>query len=323
MRQETFVARRAASWAAVEALLNGRKAAFRAQAARFPELFRQLSQDLNAARAAAYDPALVERLERLVLSCHQRLYGARSWSPRGLWLFVARDFPRALRANWRSFLAASILFYGLAGFAAALIVARPDAVSDFMSMSQARDLEGMYDPQADHFLKPRGASGDADMFGYYIYNNVSIAFRTFAGGALGGFGSFLFLSFNGMFLGAVAGHLINAGFASTFFPFVLAHGAFELTAIVISAQAGFILGWRLFVTRGLTRSASLREGGRRALPLIAGAALFLVVAAVIEAFWSSRHEFPLALRLASGGLCWLFVALYLGLAGRGGSEQRP
>jgi uncharacterized membrane protein SpoIIM required for sporulation len=90
------------------------------------------------------------------------------------------------------------------------------------------------------------------MFGFYVYNNISIAFRTFAGGILAGIGSLLILCFNGAYLGIVAGHIINAGFTRTFFPFVIGHSGFELNAIVLSAQAGLLLGYRLFFTGGLS-----------------------------------------------------------------------
>ena len=68
------------------------------------------------------------------------------------------------------------------------------------------------------------------MFGYYIKNNIGISFRTFAGGMLFGLGSVFFLVYNGLAIGATAGHLTQAGFASTFYPFVAGHGSFELTA---------------------------------------------------------------------------------------------
>ena len=121
---------------------------------------------------------------------------------------------------------------------------------------------------------------------------------------------------NAFFLGTAAGHIINKGFGSTFFPFVIAHSSFELTAIVLSAQAGLLLGYRLFFTRGLSRSASLKEAGKTALPLISGAGLMLLIAACIEAFWSSRHEYPIALRYSAGAFCWAIIILYFLLAGR-------
>jgi len=177
------------------------------------------------------------------------------------------------------------------------------------------NLENMYDPDSSHFLRPRDVSSDADMFGFYIYNNISIAFRTFAGGILAGIGSLIILCFNGIFLGVATGHIINVGFGETFFPFVIGHSSFELTAIVLSAQAGLLLGYRLFITKGLSRAASLKSAGKSALPIIAGAALMLVLAAIIEAFWSSRYDLSAALRYGAGTAGWVFVILYFVFAG--------
>jgi uncharacterized membrane protein SpoIIM required for sporulation len=174
----------------------------------------------------------------------------------------------------------------------------------------------MYDPQSSHFLKPRDVTGDADMFGFYIYNNISIAFRTFAGGMLGGVGSLLFLAYNAIALGVSAGHIINLGFGSTFFPFIIGHSSFELTAIILSAQAGLLLGYRFFVPQGLSRGASLRRAGRESLPIVSGAALLLVIAATIEAFWSSRHLMGANIRYMAGALGWTLLILYFALAGR-------
>ncbi|MDR0451036.1 MAG: stage II sporulation protein M, partial [Treponema sp.] len=214
------------------------------------------------------------------------------------------------------------IFYGLAFFFGGLCLRFPDMVYEFMSSSQARNLEMMYDPSNSHFLEPRDVSSDADMFGFYIYHNISIAFRTFAGGMLCGAGSLFFLAANGLFLGVSAAHIINKGFGSAFFPFIIGHSAFELTAIIFSAQAGLILGYRFFVTRGLSRAASLREAGREALPLISGAALLLLIAAGIEAFWSSRFTLPLRLRYGVGIGLWVLLILYFLFAGSS-RRRRP
>jgi uncharacterized membrane protein SpoIIM required for sporulation len=154
------------------------------------------------------------------------------------------------------------------------------------------------------------------MFGYYIYNNISIAFRTFAGGIFAGIGSLFFLCLNAGFLGIVAGHLTSIGYSQTFYPFVIAHGAFELTAIIFCAYAGLLLGYRFFVTRGLSRGASIKKAGQDALPIVAGSTLMLVLAAAIEAFWSSQHLLPLYLRIGTGAGCWILLLLYFLFAGR-------
>jgi uncharacterized membrane protein SpoIIM required for sporulation len=315
MTEETFIRRREGFWREFEGILNGGEAGLRAGAGGFPRSFREVAQDLNTARAHGFDPALIERLNRLVLEGNQLLYGQQDFSLKPLARFLTDSFPRKVRAQWRGLGAAGLIFYGLAFFFGYLCLRFPGMVYEFLPPDQAAGLETMYDPSSPHFLEPRDVSSDADMFGFYIYNNISIAFRTFAGGILCGVGSLFFLAVNGLILGVSAAHLINKGFGPGFFAFIIGHSGLELTAIILSAQAGLSLGYRLFVTRGLSRAASLREAGREALPLVAGAALLLVAAAGIEAFWSSRFTLPLPLRYGAGIGLWVLLILYFLFAG--------
>ena len=317
MTQENFVNRREKTWKEFEESVRGGRKSLKDNASGFPAGYREISQDLNTAKANGYDPSLIERLNSLVLEGNQILYSRRSWSLKAAADFFIRIFPSAVRSQWKSLGVSFLIFYGLGFFFGFFIIQNPSMIYQLVGGSTVFNIERMYNPESSYYLSPRDVSSDADMFGFYIFNNISIAFRTFAGGILAGVGSILILAFNGAYLGAVTGHIINAEFGSTFFPFVIAHGSFELTAIVLSAQGGLILGFRLFFTRGLSRSASLKAAGKTALPLIAGAAMMLLIAAGIEAFWSSRHEFHPALRYGSGAMCWILVICYFVFAGRG------
>ncbi|GHT91604.1 hypothetical protein FACS1894140_2460 [Spirochaetia bacterium] len=316
MTERNFIQRRERLWQEFERVLSGGRKQVRARAGRFPQGFRELTQDLNTARAHGFDPALIERLNRLVLEGNQLLYGQHDWSLKPLVLFITKTFPQKVRSQWRGLGAAHLIFYGLAFFSAVLCIRFPDLVYELLPEAQAESLEMMYDPAGEHFLVPRDVGSDADMFGFYIFNNISIAFRTFAAGILGGIGSLFMLGVNAVFLGTAAGHIINRGFGETFFPFIIGHGSFELTAIILSAQGGLLLGYRFFITRGLSRGASLRMAGKEALPLISGAALMLVAAAVIEAFWSFRHELGQSVHYAAGISLWILLLLYFLFAGR-------
>ena len=149
------------------------------------------------------------------------------------------------------------------------------------------------------------------MFGHYIYNNISIAFRTFASGIVFTLGSLFFLTYNGIFFGAVSGHIVNLEYNSTFFPFVIGHGSFELTAIVIAGMAGILIGWSLIAPKNLTRLDALKLAALDAVKLMYGATLFLFVAAFIEAFWSSSTLMSNNIKYTVGSLLWLFVLVYL------------
>ena len=101
-----------------------------------------------------------------------------------------------------------------------------------------------------------------------------------------GLGSVFFLVYNGLMIGAVAGLVTAAGHGKNLLTFTCTHGAFELTAIVISATAGMVMGYALVDTGGRTRFGSLRARARDIAYLVLGAALMLLVAAGIEGFWS-------------------------------------
>ncbi|MDR2050036.1 MAG: stage II sporulation protein M [Treponema sp.] len=316
MTQQAFVKRREKDWKELEGIIAGGRKELRKKAAWFPQAFRELNGDLNTARSHGFDPSLIEKLNRLTLEGSQLLYGREPFSLKKAYAFIFRTFPKAVRSQWRSFAACSLIFYGLAVFTLFVCVRFPAFTFDIMSRWEASSLESMYDPESDYYLEPREISTDADMFGYYIFNNVSIAFRNFSGGLVVGIGSLLSLAFNGIFLGAAAAHIINKGFQDTFFSFIIGHSGFELTALVLSAQAGLHLGYRFFITKGLTRGESLREAGKTSLPIIAGSTIMLVIAAAIEAFWSSRHELVPEIRYGAGFFFIILLTVYFLFAGR-------
>jgi len=316
MTEQSFVQRRGKVWSEFALLVTGNRRRLKKGSIQFLRSFREITQDLNTAKANGFDPAIIERLNTLVNEGNQILYSQHDWSVKTLIRFLIKTFPQKVRSNWKGILAVSLLFYGLMFFFGLLCFRFPGIAEELVSAFELAQYENMYDPESSHFLQPREVSGDADMFGFYIYNNISIAFRTFAGGILAGFGSILILCINGIKSGIIEGHLIFSGYAKTLIPFVIAHSALELTAIIFSAYSGLLLGYRFFVTNGLSRGASIRKAGEDALPIIAGSALMLFIAAAIEAFWSSKHTFPLTLRIGAGIAVWLLVLSYFLFAGR-------
>ena len=321
MTEQSFVRRREPVWKEFAVLVSGKKRNIKTNAVSFVRYFREITQDLNTARAHGFDPVIIERLNLLVNEGNQILYGVTGWSLKAPARFILRTFPQKVRAQWRGILAVTLLFYCLAFFFGFLCVRFPDAAKEFVSAYDLAQIEEMYNPESDHFLTPREVTTDADMFGFYIYNNISIAFRTFAGGILAGAGSLLMLCINAVYMGIVEGHLINSGFMKTFIPFVIAHSAFELTAIIFCAYAGLLLGYRFFITGGLSRGASVKKAGQDALPILAGSTLMLVIAAVIEAFWSSKHLLPFRLRIGAGIALWILLLLYFLFTGRRKEKQ--
>jgi uncharacterized membrane protein SpoIIM required for sporulation len=303
-------------WDNFEALLGSGKKDFQKNGADFPETLRELSADLNTAKACGFDPAITERLNRLILDGNQILYKQNSFSLKDTSVFLLQKFPQILRKHYRSILACHIIFYGLYFFFLLICLKYDDLAEYIVPKKQKQELLSMYDPQSEYYLNPREIENDADMFGFYIFNNISIAFRTFAGGVFAGAGSLVLLMVNAVFLCAATGLIINAGFLDTFFSFTSAHSAFELTGIILSAQAGLLLGYSIFFRGSLSVQASFRKTGRDAAVLMAGSAVLIFFAAVIEAFWSSRHEIKPLYHYASAIFFWLLLIFYFVFAGK-------
>ncbi|MCA9070707.1 MAG: stage II sporulation protein M, partial [Planctomycetaceae bacterium] len=119
----------------------------------------------------------------------------------------------------------------------------------------------------------------------------------------------------GIIIGTITGYLISQGHGETFLSFVISHGAFELTAIAIAGGAGLMLGNAVLHPGQRTRLENLQVQGREAVQIAGGAVVMLMIAALIEAFWSPA-AIPVYVKFTVGGVLWLLVALYLSVVGR-------
>ena len=318
--QDEFVAARRPAWDELSALLAKKVVLHKlppASISRAASLYREICSDLMRARAAGYGPDVVDVLDALAARACAAMYSAPPYRLAALWELVASGFPQAVRRNARFVALATALFVlpGLLGFVGA-------------SRSRAFAVQIMSEPMVAQMEKAYGDFGhgreqgtDAMMASFYVYNNVGIAFRCFATGILFGLGSIFFLVYNGLVIGVVAGAVSAAGHGRNLFTFVIGHGAFELTAIVLSGAAGIAMGYALIDTGQRTRWASLRAKSGDLFRMIMGAALMLLVAAFIEGFWSPSPVLPRVKWAVAGGL-YVLVLGYLVFAGRPARGRR-
>ncbi len=320
MKQHLFEQRHSADWQRFEQLLGSleKGKAERKPCEDFAAGYRHLCQHLALAEERGYSSHLIDQLQQLAMRGHQQFYRHRSHLGAQIIGFVLAGFPQLVRREWRVVLSACLLFFGSLVLMGLLTWIFPDLIYSLLDPEQVSGMEKMYDPDARRIgrFSERDSGDDWMMFGYYIMNNIGIAFQTFASGLLFGLGSLFFLLFNGLMIGAVAGHLTRLGYSETFWSFVIGHGAFELTAIAFAGAAGLKLGWALLAPGRLTRRESLRQAAGHAIQLVSGVILFLIIAAFIEAFWSSMTYTTPTIKYWVGGGLWLLVLAYFVFAGR-------
>ncbi|WP_395610750.1 stage II sporulation protein M [Pseudomonas sp. B22129] len=320
MKQSLFESRHQPEWQAfaeqLKQLEQGKTKA--SDMADFPRQYRRLCQHLAMAQDRGYSSYLVDPLQQLALRGHQQLYRHRSQLAANVLSFLLAGFPRLVREQWRFVAIASALFFGSLAGIALLVYLFPDLIYSIISPQQVAEMQSMYDPDASRLGRAadRASSEDWMMFGYYVMHNTGIAFQTFAAGLLLGLGSVFFLIFNGLIIGAISGHLTEIGYGQTFWSFVIGHGAFELSAIALAGAAGLQLGWALIAPGPLARSESLRLAARKSVQMLCGVMVFLLIAAFIEAYWSSTTTVAPWIKYLVGATLWLLVAAYLIFAGR-------
>ena len=79
---------------------------------------------------------------------------------------------------------------------------------------------------------------------------------------------------------------------------------------MFSGAAGLRLGYGLLHPGQFSRLDALRNAGREVVPMLYGIVLMLIVAAFIEAFWSSSSSLPIAVKYSVGAVLWALVLIY-------------
>ena len=175
------------------------------------ELYRRACEHLALARARAYPTYIQDRLDRLTAEAHQVIYQHRgSTGCRGSSVLRVRLPAGGARAGGLC-LDATALFVLPTIIIGFLVYSRPELILSVVDADTAASYEQMYSPDADSIGRTRTADTDWSMFGFYIRNNITVAFQCFAGGLFAGLGSLFFLAYNGLLAGAVAGYLTERG----------------------------------------------------------------------------------------------------------------
>jgi len=291
-----------------------------AEAQQLMELYAQTSADLNRVTHGALAPELRQYLERLVARAYAELYYAppkRSdiWQPRR-WFRIFTAFPESFRRQSRYFAIAilvTLLGCALGGLAVRYDPAAVDVLlpADYLRNPGER-VHQEEQGQGEHI---KTAQNEAAFSAELIRHNIQVALLAAALGVTFGIGTALLLFENGVLLGAVAVNYTRKGFGLFLSAWLLPHGVFEIPSILIAGQAGFYLA-RLLLHRRENRN--VRESMREWLILVAGLAMMLVWAGIMEAFFSQHHApvLPYGFKVAVAIAELVLLALYLLLIGK-------
>lgn len=303
-----FETAQAPKWSELEKLLTREEKELDPE--RFLDLYRMCCEHLVLAQARGFPANVIERLSIVTARAHQIVYRQSEFGLTRVLRILTETFPRTVRANWKYVLAAAALLMLPAIAIGVATYFRPDLILSLVDSRVAAEFEQMYGPAAKSIGHVRDSGDDWSMFGFYIMNNIGIAFQCYVTGVLFGLGTVFFLFWNGVYMGGIAGYVTARGFGTTFFSFLVTHSAFEMTAVALCGAAGLRLGRSILFPGRMTRLVSMQIAARDTSPIVFGSAVMLIIAAAFEAFWSSATWVMPTAKYACASACWTLVLLF-------------
>jgi uncharacterized membrane protein SpoIIM required for sporulation len=319
-----FLAAERPYWDELEAMLtrleDSRATLGLEEVRRLHYLFERSAADLARLTTFAAEPATRGYLESLVGTAYAWVHESNRTEHRfsfGRWLRAG--FPETFRRRAAAFQVALLTTLAGVCFGALAVILDPgarDALMPFEGLRQA-PAERVAEEEAQTGSSVEGMRGRFSAF--LMTHNTRVAILALALGMTFGIGTMVLLFYNGVILGAVMADYLAAGQGLFLAAWLLPHGSVEIPAILISGQAGLVLGAAL-IGRGSggTLRRRLRAIGPDLMTLVAGATLMLVWAGLVEAFLSQDHEprLPYSLKILVGLAELTLLVAFLGWAGR-------
>jgi uncharacterized membrane protein SpoIIM required for sporulation len=272
-------------------------------------LYRQIAADLASVREDPLSQPWAGFLNQLLARAHNLIYMGRRARPGGIIGFYRVDFPRTFRKTWSYTALAFMLFLAgaLAGFFTGL--ADPSFQRFFLGpeMSDTIDRREMW-THSVLTIKPLASSA-------IMTNNLSVSFTVFAVGIIGGLGTVYLLAMNGVLMGVIGAACWQAGMSLQLWSFVAPHGALELPAVFIAGGGGLLLARGLLFPGELPRREALIVYGGQGVRLALGIIPLLLVAGVLEGFFSPSY-LPAAAKFTCSAAAGGLLLLYLTQSGR-------
>lgn len=319
MNIQRWMARRETSWRQLDTLLtqaekSGLRSLSAGQVRQMAGLYRSVSADLARAQGHGVSQTVVKDLQRLTNRSYSQIYqSSRRQEWQALWEFCRYGFPAAVQQSWKYIAIATALFVsgGLVGWwfawrdpAFLTLVLGQEFVEEVKTSQELWTVSIMG-------VEPVASSG-------IMINNIGVSLGAMVGGITmfvpqlpmitppGAFTVFV-LVFNGLMIGCVGVLVAQANLAYDLWAFVFPHGALELPAIFMAGGAGLLLARGILLPGPYRRVDALKRYGLQAAQLLYGIVPMLVIAGLIEGFFSPQDWIPNPLKYAVGTA--LFMAL--------------
>lgn len=313
MNIQRWIARREPNWKTLEQLLTqvekkGLKSLSAVKLQQLASLYRSVAADLARAKTYQVGSVLIRDLQQLTSRAYSQIYqGSRRQEWQSILDFYRWRLPTVIQQTW-GYTATAIAIFGIG-----LLVAWWYSWQDpsFMALIVPEELIIKVRDKGELWMgsivgtEPLASSN-------IMMNNLLVAFRAVGGGITAGLFTIYVLLFNGFLIGAIAALVGQNHLAYPFWAFVFPHGALELPAIFLAGGAGLLIGKALLLPGQYRRVDALKIYGFQAAQLVFGVVPLLVIAGIIEGFFSPNPLVPDFIKYITGIIIFINLVLYCG-----------
>jgi len=307
-----WIARRQPIWNELDALLKkaekkGLKALKVEEIQRLASLYRSEAGDLARAQTNQVGALVMRVLQALTTRGYAQIYqGSRRQNWQAIAAFYRWGFPTVVQQT-SGYIALATALFVFAGL-----------VSWWLSWTDPTMIALVVPPDLIALVRDRGELWMGSIVGIEPFassqimtNNIQVSLAAVAGGITGGFLTTYALLLNGIMLGTIGTLVGQNNLAFPFWAFVFPHGSLELPAIFLAGGAGFLIARALMFPGQYRRVDALKIYGGQAAQLVFGIVPMLVIAGIIEGFFSPNPAVPDLLKYATGiGLFVLLIAYF-------------
>ena len=143
-----------------------------------------------------------------------------------------------------------------------------------------------------------------------MINNLRNSLGTVLGGITAGVFTVYVIVFNGLLIGTVATLVGQNNLAYPFWAFVFPHGSLELPAILLAGGAGLLIAKAILLPGKYSRLNAIKRHTCQAIQLLFAIVPMLIIAGIIESFFSPNPNIPNPIKYLTGIGLFLLLIIY-------------
>jgi uncharacterized membrane protein SpoIIM required for sporulation len=246
------------------------------------ERFVNLIDDLSYAKTFYPKSKATRWINGIAAGIYQSIYKNKKEKYSRIFTFWKYELPLLFKRYHRIFLFTTVVFILFVAIGVFSSKEDPQFVRGVMGDEYVNMTEENID-KGDPF----GVYKDGNPFSMFVrigFNNIQVAFLAFIGGFTLGLFTIYIIWNNGIMLGSFQYMFFAKGLGIKSVLVIWIHGTLEISAIVISATAGFILAAGILFPGTYSRMVSFKRNAKDAAKILISLVPVFIVAAFFESY---------------------------------------